>query len=316
MLINPGDRFSLEISETENGERLDSIIAERLENVSRSRISSLIKTGLILIDDMIKKPGYHVREGEVITGFLPFPSEYSCGPEDIFFETLYEDHDIIVINKPAGLVVHPSPGHESGTLVNALLAKCPDLQGIGEELRPGIVHRLDKDTSGLMIAAKNQSAHTALVDMFKTRSVEKKYLAIVAGVPNDGYGIIEMPVGRHPVDRKKMSVASKKVKDALSIWKIRERFYNAALLEVEIKTGRTHQIRVHLDYIGYPVAGDQVYGDKKNALLKKNIGASVYPKRQMLHSWSLLFPHPATGITMNFQAQIPDDMDLFLAALK
>lgn len=316
MLVNPGDRFELEISETENGERLDSIIAERLENVSRSRISSLIKTGLILIDNMIKKPGYHVREGEMITGFLPFPSEYSCEPEDIFFETLYEDHDIIVIDKPAGLVVHPSPGHESGTLVNALLAKCPDLQGIGGELRPGIVHRLDKDTSGLMIAAKNQYAHAALVDMFKTRSVEKKYLAIVAGVPNDEHGIIEIPVGRHPVDRKKMSVVSRKVKDALTIWKIKERFCNTALLEVEIKTGRTHQIRVHLDYIGYPVAGDQVYGDKKNALLKKHIGASVYPKRQMLHSWSLLFPHPATGITMNFQAKIPDDMDSFIAALK
>lgn len=316
MHVNPGDSFFFEISEAESDERFDIIMTARLQGISRSHISSLIKDRLILIDNIARKPGYRVRWGEKVAGFIPLPSVYSCEPQNIFFEVLYEDQDIIVINKPSGLVVHPAPGHESGTLVNALIAKCPDLQGIGGEIRPGIVHRLDKDTSGLMIAAKTHAAHNVLIEMFMARSIEKKYLAVVAGRIDEESGIIEKPIGRHPVDRKKMSVSSKNGKEALTFWKVVERFKCATLVEIEIKTGRTHQIRVHLDSIGHPVAGDQVYGDKKNAMLKRQTGSVAFPVRQMLHSWSLALRHPVSGNLMNFQAGMPADMNLFIELLR
>lgn len=316
MHVNPGDSFCFEISEAENGERFDIFMTARLHGISRSQISSLIKDGLILIDNTAKKPGYRLRWGEKVAGFIPLPTSYSCEPQDIFIETLYEDQDIIVINKPPGLVVHPAPGHESGTLVNALIAKCPDLQGIGGELRPGIVHRLDKDTSGLLIAAKNQVAHNALIEMFMARSVEKKYFAVAVGVIDEESGVIDRAIGRHSIDRKKMSVSSKRGKESLTFWKVVERFKCATLVEVEIKTGRTHQIRVHLDSIGHPVAGDQVYGDKKNLMLKRQIGGDAFPVRQMLHSWNLVLRHPVSGNIMNFQAGIPDDMNIFIESLR
>lgn len=316
MLVNPGDTFSFVISEKENGERIDLVVSLRIETISRSQVASFIKSGLIKIDGREIKPGYHVHEGEMVTGFLPLPKEYSCEPEDIYFETLYEDSDLIVLNKPAGLVVHPAPGHEKGTLVNALMARCPDLQGIGGELRPGIVHRLDKDTSGLMIAAKNQRAHMALIDMFKERLVSKKYLAIVVGVPSVKDGSIEFSIGRHPVERKKMSVISRSSRNALTLWKLVDSFGCASLIEADIKTGRTHQIRVHFDAIGHPVAGDSVYGIKKNLELKKRIGSALFPVRHMLHSWSLSFCHPVTGVPLEFFAELPYDMNCFIEKIK
>jgi len=316
MSVNPGDSFSFEVSYRENGERLDAVVSEKISGVSRSQIASLIKSCQVKIDNADKKPGYRVREGETVTGFLPFPTEYSCEAEDIEIEAIYEDNDLIVVNKPAGLVVHPSPGHESGTLVNALLSKCPDLQGIGGELRPGIVHRLDKDTSGLMVAAKNQITHNALIDMFKERAISKKYLAIAAGNLLADSGIIDSSIGRHPVERKKMSVVSKTGRSALTLWNVKERYGDAVLLEVEIKTGRTHQIRVHLDSIGRPVVGDSVYGAKKNAALKKIIGSASFPKRQMLHSWNLSFCHPITKETLEFHTELPQDMTDFILSLK
>lgn len=316
MTINPGESFSFEVSDEENGERFDSVVSERISGVSRSQITSMIKSGQIRIDNSDKRPGYRVRYGEMVTGLLPFPKVYSCKAEDIEIETIYEDNDLIVINKPAGLVVHPAPGHESGTLVNAILSKCPDLQGIGGEIRPGIVHRLDKDTSGLMIVAKNQNTHVALIDMFKERTVYKKYLAITAGNPINDSGVIDLPIGRHPVDRKKMSVVSKAPRSALTLWSVRERYGIASLLEAEIKSGRTHQIRVHLDSFGYPVLGDLVYGIKKNSLLKKKFGSEYFPNRHMLHSWKLGFCHPSTNEILEFQSDLPKDMGDFIQFLK
>lgn len=316
MIVNPGESFSFEVSDRENGERFDAIVSDRIAGVSRSQIASLIKSGQVKIDNTDKRPGYRVRDGEMVTGFLPFPKVYSCEAEDIEIETVYEDNDLIVINKPAGLVVHPAPGHESGTLVNALLSKCPDLQGIGGELRPGIVHRLDKDTSGLMIAAKNQNTHIALIDMFKERTIFKKYLAIAAGNPIVDSGVIDLPIGRHRVERKKMSVESKIARSALTLWSVKERYNVASLIEAEIKTGRTHQIRVHLDAFGYPVIGDSVYGIKKNSALKKNMGSEYFPKRQMLHSWQLSFCHPSTSEFLEFKSDLPKDMMDFIQFLK
>lgn len=316
MTINIGDSFSFEVSDRENGERFDAVVSGRISGVSRSQITSLIKSGQIKIDNADKRPGYRVRYGEVITGSLPLPKAYSCEAEDIEIEAIYEDNDLIVINKPAGLVVHPAPGHESGTLVNALLSKCPDLQGIGGEIRPGIVHRLDKDTSGLMIVAKNQITHVALIDMFKERTISKKYLAIAAGNPINDSGVIDLPIGRHPVERKKMSVGSRVGRPALTLWSVRERYGIAALIETEIKTGRTHQIRVHLDSFGYPVLGDSVYGIKKNSILKKTIGSGYFPKRHMLHSWKLSFCHPSTNEVLEFQSDLPKDMMDFIQFLK
>lgn len=312
MLVNPGDTFKFEISESEEGERLDFVISERISSVSRTHVSDLIKSGMIKIDGKDKKPGYHVREGEMVTGFLPFPREYSCGPEDIQIDIVFEDKDLVVINKPPGLVVHPAPGHETGTLVNALIARCPDLQGIGGELRPGIVHRLDKDTSGLMIAAKNHLSHMALIEMFKTREIKKKYLSLIVGTPSRDSGIIDLPIGRHPVERKKMSVLSRSGRDAVTLWRLVEGLGCASLVEAEIKTGRTHQIRVHFESLGHPVVGDTVYGVKKNLALKKIVGSTLFPARQMLHSWSLGFKHPVSGQDLEFLAELPSDMMSFI----
>jgi len=316
MIVNPGDSFNFEVSDSENGERFDTVVSDRINNSSRSQIASLIKSGQVKIDNEDKRPGYRVRDGEMVTGFLPFAKAYSCEAEDIEIEAVYEDEDLIVINKPAGIVVHPAPGHESGTLVNALLAKCPDLQGIGGELRPGIVHRLDKDTSGLMVAAKNQRTHVALIEMCKDRTVCKKYLAIVSGNPIVDSGVIDLAIGRHRIERKKMSVESKVGRPAMTIWSVEERFIVASLMEVEIKTGRTHQIRVHLDAFGYPVVGDCVYGVKKNSALKKKIGSQYFPKRQMLHSCELSFCHPITNEFLEFRSQMPKDMLEFIHSLK
>lgn len=313
MDLKPGDSFSFEVSFEENGERLDIILSEKFFSLSRSFGSSLIKSGAVRVDGEIKKPGYRIRYGETVTGLFPLPKEYSCIPQEIHFDCLYEDSDLIVVDKPAGLVVHPAPGHETGTLVNALLSRCPDLEGIGGELRPGIVHRLDKNTSGLIVVAKNQASHIKLTEMFKLRQISKKYIAIVVGVPALDDGMINHPIGRHSVDRKRMSVnSSSSTRDALTFWTVLERLGCASLIEADIKTGRTHQIRVHMESIGHPIVGDDVYGLKLNSALRRSIGASFYPTRQMLHAWKLSFNHPSTGQKLEFTSPLPGDFTEFL----
>jgi 23S rRNA pseudouridine1911/1915/1917 synthase len=239
----------------------------------------------------------------------------------LLLDILFEDSDLLVINKAAGLVVHPAAGHATGTLVHGILHHCPDLEGIGIEKRPGIVHRLDKDTSGIMVVAKTSRAHHELSRQFKARSIHKNYLALVAGSPKTDGGCIDLPVGRHPVERKKMSTRSKRGREALTLWRVFEKFTGAALLDIELKTGRTHQIRVHCQAMGFPIIGDSVYG-WKGALKKTAAGNAALQaafknvKRQMLHAYRLGFNHPVNGKALSFEAPLPADMALLLEQLR
>lgn len=246
-------------------------------------------------------------------------------PEAIPLQILYQDSHIAVINKPAGLVMHPAPGHSSGTLVNALLYHCPDLAGIGGEIRPGIVHRLDKDTSGTIVVAKNAAALENLAKQFKTRTVQKIYLALVYGELGANRGTITLPIGRHPLHRKRMSTITQKGRTAETSWKVRERFQGITLLELTLKTGRTHQIRVHCAAVGNPIVGDQLYGSRKwlkdRARLLPGVSSSMAARlkaihRQMLHAWRLGLTHPDTGEDMTFESPIPEDMEVLMEKLE
>ena len=318
---SPPYGFRFTVAAARSGFRLDAAVAAEVETCSRSFAAALIRRGLITVDGLGKKPGYVLRAGETVSGTLPQPEAPDFRPEKIPLHILYEDAELVVIDKPPGMVVHPSPGHSGGTLVNALMHHCPDLAGISGSLRPGIVHRLDKDTSGVLVAAKNGMAMQHLAAQFKSRQVRKRYLALVYGVPASDFGTVDLPIGRHPVDRKKMSVTTRAPRSALTHWKVRESFVGAALLEVDIRTGRTHQIRVHCHAMGHPVIGDPVYfgrGEKKRL-------ASVAPRmaqgvrdatRQMLHAWKLSFLHPKTGKTLTLEAPIPADMRSLIAEFR
>ncbi|MBA3019037.1 MAG: RluA family pseudouridine synthase [Proteobacteria bacterium] len=303
--------FTILVNEHESGRRLDVIIASHISDCSRSFSASLIQKGEILVQGEVKKPGYRVKTGDNISINIPAPEPVLSEPEPGDIDILYEDKHIIVINKEPGLVVHPAPGHNKGTLVNRLLYHCPELEGIGGKLRPGIVHRLDKDTSGTIVAAKNDAAHINLAAQFESRKIKKLYLALVYGVVKSESGSISLPIGRHPSDRKKMSSVSRKSRSAETFWKVIERFNWATLLELDLKTGRTHQIRVHCAAINHPVLGDPVYGGKKAA---KKLPTSV--PRQMLHAWRLEFAHPVTGEAMSFESPIPPDMGELIEALR
>ena len=275
------------------GQRLDKAVAE-LTDLSRSLANEQIKDGQILVNGQAKKAKYSVKEGDVISYELPEPEVVEYVPEDIPLEIVYQDEDVAVVNKPQGMVVHPSAGHTSGTLVNALMYHIKDLSGINGVLRPGIVHRIDKDTSGLLMIAKNDQAHVALADELKDKKSLRKYWAIVHGnLPNDR-GVIEAPIGRSEKDRKKQAVTAKG-KPALTRFQVLERFGDYSLVELQLETGRTHQIRVHMAYIGHPVAGDEVYGPRKTL---KGHG-------QFLHARTLGFTHPRTGEVLEFTAEAP-----------
>jgi 23S rRNA pseudouridine1911/1915/1917 synthase len=317
--------FTILAGDADHNRRLDAIVAAHLPDCSRSLAANLIGNHKILVDNQPKKPGYRVKFGEQIHGRIPAPEAVEYKPESIPLDILYQDNDVVVLNKPAGLVVHPAPGHASGTLVNALLHHCPDLGGIGGEIRPGIVHRLDKDTSGTMVVAKNAAALEALAKQFKDRTVRKTYLALVYGELKKDAGTIDLPIGRHPVHRKQMSTTTRKGRPAETVWQVREQFPGIALLELTLKTGRTHQIRVHCAAMGRPVVGDPIYRNRK--LLKKNDKLSIaIPSpladqlqaipRQMLHAWRLGFVHPQTGRGMSFESPIPADMQALIDALR
>jgi len=303
--------FTILVNEHESGMRLDVIIASHISDCSRSFSASLIQKGEILVQGEVKKPGYRVKTGDNISINIPAPEPVLSEPEPGDIDILYEDKHIIVINKEPGLVVHPAPGHNKGTLVNRLLYHCPELEGIGGKLRPGIVHRLDKDTSGTIVAAKNDAAHINLAAQFESRKIKKLYLALVYGVVKSESGSISLPIGRHTSDRKKMSTVSRKSRSAETFWKVIERFNGATLLELDLKTGRTHQIRVHCAAINHPVLGDPVYGGKKAA---KKLHTSV--PRQMLHAWRLEFAHPVTGEAMSFESPVPPDMGKVIEMLR
>ena len=275
------------------GVRLDKAVAD-LTPLSRSHANEQIKNGQILVNGQVKKAKYAVKAGDVITYELPEPEALEYVAENLPLDIVYQDEDVAVVNKAQGMVVHPSAGHTSGTLVNALMYHIKDLSGINGVLRPGIVHRIDKDTSGLLMIAKNDDAHIKLAEELKDKKSLRKYWAIVHGnLPNDR-GVIEAPIGRSEKDRKKQAVTAKG-KPAVTRFHVLERFGNYTLVELQLETGRTHQIRVHMAYIGHPVAGDEVYGSRKTL---KGHG-------QFLHARTLGFTHPKTGEVMEFTAEAP-----------
>lgn len=276
--------------------RLDIYIAQKNDKLSRSMIQKLIEDGEILVNGQTKKISYKVHTGDEIEINIPEPKETNIKPQNIPVEVIYEDSDIIVVNKPKGMVVHPANGNPDGTLVNAILALCKDnLSGIGGEIRPGIVHRLDKDTSGLLIIAKNDLAHKNISEQIKNRQVKKIYIALVKGNVAEDEATIDMPIGRSTKDRKKMAVR-KDGKTAITHFKVLKRYNKYTLLEIKIDTGRTHQIRVHMAEIGHPVVGDMVYSSGKNEFGIEG---------QMLHAKSLDFKHPVTGKEMHLEADLP-----------
>jgi len=293
--------------EDDKNERLDVFITSRIKDLSRTYVQKLIKKGYITVDGVTQKPNYRVKRGEKIRILIPLPQKLEAKPEKIPLDVLYEDDDIVVVNKPKGMVVHPAPGNYSGTLVNALLYHCDNLSGINGKIRPGIVHRLDKDTSGVMVAAKNDLAHRKLVEQIKQRKIKKEYIALVHGCIKEERGTIDAPIGRHPVDRKKMAVTANNSKHAVTHFEVLERFKDFTLVKVFLYTGRTHQIRVHMAYIGHPVVGDPKYSSVKN-----NMGLDT----QALHARVLGLYHPTTGEYIEFEAPIPEELESVLKKLR
>lgn len=278
--------------------RLDSFVAS-LTELSRTQAQRLIRDGAILLNGKTVKPNAAVTEGDLVDITYPEPVETDVLPEDIPLDIVYEDADLLVINKPQGMVVHPAPGHESGTLVNALMYHIRDLSGIGGELRPGIVHRIDRMTSGLLVVAKNDLVHRSLSDQFRDHSARRSYAALVDGNIREDEGTIDAPLARHPVDRKRMAIVPGG-RDAVTHWRVARRYGQYTLLQIELETGRTHQIRVHLQSIQHPVAGDDVYGREKRPF--GLIG-------QALHGYRLTFRHPKTDGQMIFYAPLPEYFD-------
>ena len=297
------------VNKEESNNRIDSYLSQKSQDISRVTIQRLIQQGKILVNYKKIKSSYKVQENDKITMEEEKPREISLKAQEIPIEIIYEDKDIIVVNKPKGMVVHPANGNPDGTLVNAIMAICKDsLSGIGGEIRPGIVHRLDKDTSGVLIVAKNDKAHINMSEQIKNHEVEKTYIALVKGIVKETEATINMPIGRSTKDRKKMAVA-KNGKEAITHFKVIERFpkHNCTLLEVKIETGRTHQIRVHLSQIGYPIIGDAVYSNGKN---EWNI------EGQCLHAKSLKFKHPITKKEMFLEAKLPEYFEKIVEELK
>ena len=290
-------------------ERLDKVILSRHPDFSRSRIEGLVKAGFVTVNGAVaSKAGMKVSQDDEIAVEIPPPVPAVPEPENIPLSVVFEDDDMLVIDKPPGMVVHPAPGHFTGTLVNALLAHCPNLSGIGGVARPGIVHRLDQDTSGLIVVAKTQAAMDSLARAFAShKNVEKTYLAVVHGRPRLDSGRIENLIGRHPVDRKRMAILEKGGKLAVTNWRVVSSVGTMSVLECRIETGRTHQIRVHAASLGCPVIGDRTYG--KGALDRR---LDPVPQRQMLHAWKLRLWHPTRGVEMSFEDPPPPDMQPYL----
>ncbi len=298
------DAFELEIPPGAGGQRLDAFLAETLDGISRSYLQKLIAEGAILLDGRAVKSSRKVKPGDRLLVRIPAAAPTEVLPEEMPLEIVYEDSDLVVVDKPAGLVVHPAHGHAGGTLVNGLLFHCGDLSGINGALRPGIVHRIDKDTSGLLVAAKNDFAHRQLAEQFRSHSIRRAYYALCEGVLPEPAGLVDAPIGRHETDRKKMAVVRQGGKTARTHYVVRARFSRHTFLECRLETGRTHQIRVHMAYLGHPLVGDPLYGSGRN-----DLGFTG----QALHAYALGFVHPRTGEALYFESPLPAQ---FQAALQ
>ncbi len=293
------------IDEEARGRRLDVFLADREKELSRSHIQKLIEGGAVLVNGRAVKANYKLCTGDSVEIHVPEAQAWKILPEAIPLDVLYEDEDIIVINKARGMVVHPAAGVSSGTLVNALLHHCKDLSGINGVIRPGIVHRLDKDTSGVMVAAKNDAAHVDLAEQIRLKTAHRIYQALVLGTIAEGKGVIRAPIGRHPTERKKMAVVPNG-KEATTHFRVLERFSSYTFVECRLQTGRTHQIRVHMAYIGHPLLGDPKYGKKSPFAIEG----------QALHSAELMLTHPRTKERLRFAATMPADMEEILRTLR
>ncbi|WP_432354906.1 RluA family pseudouridine synthase [Sporosarcina sp. A2] len=299
------EQFQFVIDAQLAGERIDKALATAHSEWSRTLIQQWVKDGVVLVNGNIVKSNYKVKDGDALTVDEPEPEELDMPAEDLNLDVVYEDSDVLVVNKPSGMVVHPAPGHTKGTLVNGLMFHCNDLSGINGIMRPGIVHRIDKDTSGLLMVAKNDNAHTSLVNQLVEKSVTRVYTALVHGhIPHDN-GTIDAPIGRNQKDRQSMSVENQG-KHAVTHFKVLERFGDFTLVECRLETGRTHQIRVHMKYIGHPLAGDPKYGPKK----------TIEYDGQVLHAGTLGFVHPVTKEYMEFTTPLPEDFKQLLNELQ
>ncbi|MBW2724158.1 MAG: RluA family pseudouridine synthase [Deltaproteobacteria bacterium] len=297
------------------GQRLDVFFSER-SGVSRSQIRRWIADGIVLLNADVVRPSRKVSEGDVAVARVPAAEPMDVLPEAIPLVVLYEDEDLIVIDKAAGMVVHPAPGHPRGTLVNALLHHCDDLAGVGGVLRPGIVHRLDRGTSGVMVVAKNDAAHRHLAKQFHDHTIDRTYWAFVRSIPGAESGEVDGPIGRHPRDRKRMSIRSDSGRAALTRWRIVIRYPASGISRLEIRpeTGRTHQIRVHLSSVGMPIVGDPVYGRQRDK--KRGQGFRIELERPALHAARLGFSHPRSGDRLDFEAPLPEDLAALLQQLE
>ena len=298
----------MRLTADQNGERLDAFHSRQVDNLSRSAAQKLIEAGAVRLNGKLPKKNDRLNLGDTVEYTIPEPKEVDITPKDIPLEIVYEDEDVAVINKPKGLVVHPAAGHQDDTLVNGLLYAMGDsLSGINGELRPGIVHRIDKDTSGLLAIAKNDLAHTVLASQLKDHSMARTYEAIVCGSFREDSGTVDAPIGRHPTDRKKMCVTQRNSKPAVTHWEVVERFRGYTHIRCRLETGRTHQIRVHMAYIGHPILGDTVYGHKKPELGQSS---------QCLHAGALCFRHPRDGRPILVFAPLPDYFQQVLEKLR
>ncbi len=302
--MNP---IQLVITEEMASKRLDKVLSEALKDFSRNYLQILIDEKLITVNGKVAKASFKCKCGDVVEIELKETEEIEAVPQNLNLDVVYEDSDVIVVNKPKGMVVHPGPGNPDGTLVNGLLHHCTDLSGINGVLRPGIVHRIDKDTTGLIVACKNDKAHESLADQLMLKTASRKYLALVHGVMPHEFGTIDAPIGRDEKDRQKMAVTAKNSKNAVTHFKVVERFQDATLMECSLETGRTHQIRVHMQYIGYPIVGDPKYSLRKTRNDTQG---------QMLHAFELTFVHPSTKKAMTFHAPLPEYFEQILMELR
>jgi len=300
------DRAIIMVEEELDGERLDAAVAEQISGLSRTAVKNLINAGHIMVDGIVCKASYRLTEGQEISVEIPAPEMVQIAAQDLPLQIIYQDHDLVVLNKAKGMVVHPAPGHHDQTMVNALLYHIKDLSGINGDLRPGIVHRLDKDTSGVMVVAKNDTAHRVLAAQIKDHTINREYIALVHGVIKENLGVIDAPIGRSKTDRKKMAVTANG-RSAMSNYQVLGRYRHYSLVKVKLLTGRTHQIRVHFAYIKHPVVGDPLYSSAK-----KHFGL----ESQALHAHLLGFVHPRSGEYMEFTTEVPEYFQKIINELK